>query len=85
MSKLTDGKRTVNIELKVWEGNGYSPDWSDDFFNVGLLPYDREADTFTVDDVEYCLEQAYDWKYSVGDYCDDIPNENNEVFVEEIK
>lgn len=32
MTRLTDGKKTVEIEMMVWEGSGYTPDWSKDFF-----------------------------------------------------
>lgn len=80
--KLTDGKKTVEIRMMIWEGNGYSPDWSLDFFNASGLPYNDETDTYTVADVDYCVEQAYDWRDSKGDFKDDIPNESNTVFVE---
>ena len=35
-------------------------------------------------DVDYCIEQANDWRDSIGDYRDDTPNENNTVFIEEL-
>lgn len=82
--KLTDGKKTVEIEMKVWQGNGYSPDWSIDFFNAGSLKYDEDRDVHYVEDVDYCIEQAEDWKNSTGDFADDEPNENNRVFVTEL-
>lgn len=81
--KITDGRKTVEIRMMIWEGSGYSPDWSIDFFNAGSLPYDDEKDTYTVEDVDYCIEQAYDWRDSKGDFSDDTPNENNTVFVNE--
>lgn len=37
MAIFTDHKRTVSIELKDWDGSQYSPDWSDDFYEVGAL------------------------------------------------
>lgn len=82
--KITDGKKTVEIRMMVWEGNGYSPDWSLDFFEAGALPYNEDTDTYTVDDVDYCIEQAMDWKNSEGDYRDDTPNDNNCVMVDDI-
>lgn len=82
--KITDGKKTVEIRMMVWESNGYSPDWSLDFFEAGSLPYDELTDTYTVDDVNYCIDQAHDWQHSEGDYRDDIPNENNCVWVDEL-
>ena len=80
--KITDGKKTVEIRMMTWQGSGYSPDWSLDFFCAGSLPYDDETDTYTVEDVDYCIEQACDWRDSKGDFKDDTPNENNTVFVD---
>ena len=82
--KITDGKKTVSIILTTWNGTGYDPDWSNDFFNAGSLEYNDETDTYTVNDVDYCIDQAMDWKNSTGDFADDIPNENNSVLIEEI-
>lgn len=75
--KMTDGKKTVEITMKIWNdfNTGYSPDWSNDFFNAGLLPYDEDEDFFIVDDVDYCIEQAEEWE---------AEDENNAVFVEEL-
>ena len=82
--KITDGKKTVEIKMMIWEGAGYSSDWSNDFFNAGSLPYDDEKDTYIVKDVDYCIDQANDWQDSKGDFSGDVPNENNTVFVNEI-
>lgn len=82
-TKLTDGKKTIKITMSTWAGNGWTPDWSADFFAVGGLHYDEDRDAYTVEDLSYCIEQAEDWKHSRGDYADDEPNENNEVFVED--
>ena len=82
--KLTDGKRTVKISMVIWQENGYSPDWSNDFFVAGLLPYEEETDAYVVNDVDYCIDQAHDWEKSKGDFSEDQPNENNTVFIEEL-
>lgn len=58
--KLTDGKRTVEIKIQRWNGCGYDPDWSYDYFSAGSLPYDPETDTYTVQDVDYCIDMAED-------------------------
>ena len=73
--KITDGKRTVKIRMMIWQGNGYSPDWANDFFDAGLLPYDEEAEAYIVNDVAYCIEQAQEWFFE---------DENNMVFVDKI-
>lgn len=82
--KLTDGRKTVEIRLCVWENGGYTPDWSEDFFNAGALQYDEDRDAYIVNDVNYCINQAQDWKDSTGDFSCDEPDENRAVFVEEV-
>lgn len=81
---LTDGKKTVIIRMCIWEGNGYSPDWSNDFFDAGSLPYNESKGAYIVKDVDYCIDQAHDWEKSEGDFSEDQPNVNNTVFVEEL-
>lgn len=56
--KITDGKRTVNITIHKWNGSGYDPDWANDYFCAATLPYDEETDTYTVEDVDYCINTA---------------------------
>ena len=56
--KITDGKKTVEIKIQRWNGSGYDPDWSTDYFGAGKLPYNEETDTYTVDDVDYCIDMA---------------------------
>lgn len=83
MTRLIDTQgRIIEIEMKVWNGEQYSPDWSNDFFEVGELQRDEENDAYMVQDVEYCIEQAEDWENSMGDYSMDEPNEGNTVFVD---
>ena len=82
--KITDGKKTVDIRMMVWDGNGYSPDWSLDFFDAGGLPYDDEKDVYTVDDVDYCIEQAMEWKETNEGFMGEIKTEDNCVWVDEI-
>ena len=82
--KITDGKKTVEIRMMVLDGNGYSPDWSLDFFDAGGLPYDDEKDVYTVDDVDYCIEQAMEWKETNEGFMGEIKTEDNCVWVDEI-
>ena len=72
MSKYTDGKRTVEIKMQVWDGSQWGPRWEMDFYDNGSLPYDEEKDCYTVDDVGYLIEQAEDWQRGTGDYVDDL-------------
>ena len=60
--RMTDGKRTVEITIQHWNGSGYSPDWSLDYFNAGEVPYDEETETFIVQSVDYCIDMATDWR-----------------------
>lgn len=82
---ISDGKRTVSIVMRVWDGSGYGPDFSIDFFDAGLLPFDSEADTYTVQDVEYCIEQAQDYIAGVGDFSDSPAPDDTVLFVEDIE
>ena len=84
--KITDGKKTVEITMHTWEHDSMSPDWSNDFFEAGGLPYDDETGTYTVEDVDYCIEQAEDWKNQRGDFYDDgLPGTDERfVFVGEV-
>lgn len=77
MTKLTDGKRSVGIRMMVWSGTGYSPDWSNDFFEVGMLSTVEIGPDilYCVPDVAYCIEQAQEWAKE---------DENNEVFVDDL-
>ena len=71
MTRLKDRTtgEIVEIEMKTWkeDQSQYTIDWSNDFFEVGSLKRDEEAEAYLVDDVEYCIEQANDWKMSRGD------------------
>ena len=87
--KLTDGKKTVEIKIQRWNGSGYDPDWSNDYFSAGSLPYDEETDTHTVEDVDYCIEMARSTGEdgACGKYDEDgniIPDEDMCVSVEEL-
>ena len=84
--KLFDGNRMVAIEMQTWNGTGFNPDWSEDFFEAGGLPYNENIDAYTVPDVSYCIEQAEDWRTGQGDFYDpDADTDNNYVFVVELK
>ena len=87
--KLYDGKKMVSIEMNNWTDNGYTPDWSIDFFEAGSLEYNEDMDAYIVEDVDYCIEQARDWQNARGDFYEpevtfaDIESRN--VDVNEIK
>ena len=55
--KLTDGKKTVEITIRRWDGNQWGEDWSRDYFS-DANDYDEETDTYTVPDVDYCIDMA---------------------------
>lgn len=85
---ITDGKRTVEIRMMIWEGTNWSPDMSLDFFQAGGLKRD-ETDAYIVPDVAYCIDYAKDWENRSGDFCEypddaDSTSEERGVFVEEV-
>lgn len=84
--KLTDGKKTVKITMCIWQGSGYSDDFSTDFFNAGNLAYNAENDAYIVKDVDYCIEQANDWKECIADFSmESDPDNNRAVFIDEVE
>ena len=77
--KLTDGKRTVEIEMLTWDdnkkqyvGDDYAP-----YFFDGV---DGEG-AWKVEDVDYCIEQAEDWEKCRWDFADDELAEGEERVV----
>ena len=80
--KLTDGTKLIDIKL-IDPNTGL--DWSLDFFEAGSLEYLEDYDAYVVRDVDYCIDQAFDWKNSEGDFKNDEPNAENQVTVEEIE
>ena len=84
--RLFDNTKMVEIRIQKWNGNGYDPDWSQDFFEAAGLEFDEEKNAYRVDDVDYCIEQANDMKNHVGDFYDgEDPDEDMEIFIEEIE
>lgn len=73
MTRLTDGKRTAEIRMTIFndQNGSYSPDWEHDFFEVGSLPYDYETAAYRVQDVDYCIDQAINCINRTGDFADD--------------
>lgn len=83
---FTDGKRTVAIDLKTWDGRGYGPDFSADFYDVGALENvgDRGGTPiYKVDDIDYPIDYAQDMIDGSGDF--DAPNPDVNLFVEEVR
>ena len=86
--KLYDGKKLVEIKMRTWTGSGYTPDWSTDFFDAGSLKYNEDLEASEVEDVDYCISQAYDWMNGEGDFADvedyGSPIEDRDVDVTEL-
>lgn len=59
--KICDGVRAIDIEIKKWNGSGYDPDWSQDYFTAGCLPsYDTPSGehVYKVGSVQYAIDMA---------------------------
>lgn len=74
--KLTDGKNVIEISMNKWEGNGYSPDWADEFFECADAKYNEEMDAYNVPDLQYCLDEAQSWEQE---------DEDNNLWVEIVR
>lgn len=65
MTYFSDGKKVVGISLFTSNGTGLSEDWSNEFYNVGILPKtEMEIEgcgrvVYLVKDTDYLVEQAY--------------------------
>lgn len=76
--------RIIEIRMCRWNGSGYDPDWEQDFFAVGDLQYDDEKEAYIVDDVDYLVDYANDWKNNTGDFAIDDSDKGDEyIFIEE--
>lgn len=76
MTVLVDNSKAVEVTIREWDEAGmqYGPDWSNDFFSVGIMEFvDGLEDAYVVDDVDYCIEQANDMVAGVGDFAVDGP------------
>lgn len=61
MTRLTDNTKSVEITMSSWIGSGYTPDWSNDFFEVSGLELAEDGITYIVPNVDYCVSCAEDW------------------------
>lgn len=86
MVTLIDNNKAVEITIREWnEENGYGPDWSADFFEVGgLKTIDDPELAYIVDDVDYCIDQANDMVSGEGDFAEAGPQPNQVVDVTEL-
>lgn len=73
-TKFTDGKRTITLELREHDPQTGQdrPDWSNDFYDTGILEQNEDG-AFIVDNLNYLVDQALDWKYGIGDFLEDEP------------
>lgn len=71
MIKLKDNVRTIEITMQEYRFDQLRPDWAADFFDVGCLPYNEDHEAYVVNDVEYCIDMALDWKHARGDFQED--------------
>lgn len=88
--RVTDGK--VIADVKVFEfdpaSSGFTPDWSEDFFNAGLLRFNDDLDACEVrenETVQDYVDSAEAWANgeddSDTDYCYEV---GEEAFQEEV-
>lgn len=74
MTYFSDGKKVVGISLFTSNGTGLSEDWSNEFYDVGILPktemeiegYGRVV--YLVKDTDYLVEQAHDYGNATGEF-----------------
>ena len=52
-------RKTIELEMRVWNGFDYDPAFEDEFFDVGGLEYDANEDAYIVEDVEYLIDSPW--------------------------
>lgn len=73
--KIKDGKRLVEIIMRVWENGQYSQDLSDDLLIDGSFEYGQGA--YKVDSVDDVIYYAFDWQNCTGDFIEDEDPDND--------
>lgn len=69
MARITDGKRTIELEMREYSYGNWSPDLSNDWLVTGLLEYDDENEVYILDcTMEDVIDGAMQWKYHSGDF-----------------
>lgn len=86
---ITDNTKTVSISIRRWNGSSYGPDFAEEYFDAAALPYDADTDTYTVDDVDYCVDMANSTdsegaRTVCDEYGDIVPDESVTVLVEAV-
>lgn len=91
MFKLTDGKRTIELCLSIWDGKNYYDVTS--WIMEMSVPYDSEKEAHIVQDVQYCIDYAMEWRDKCGDFYQErfdefgdeiVSTEERSVFVYEL-
>lgn len=79
---LTDGKRTIDLCLSIWDGKNYYDVTS--WIMEMTVPYDEEKEARIVPDVQYCIDYAMEWRDMCGDFYQDRFNEfGDEIIITE--
>lgn len=81
MTRFTDGSKTIDITIREQRSGLIGADFSQDFFEVGGLVYNYDAQAYVVDDVDYLISYANDWAAFSGDFRDDDHEDDVERIV----
>lgn len=67
MTRFYDGTKVLEISIQEIDDCGrIRPDLSEIFFSSDPIKLDPDVDDCRVDDVDYILRRALDWKYTDG-------------------
>lgn len=78
MTRYTDGKNTIGITMHQWTGDGWTPDWQNDFFDA-VREDSVEKIAYFAKDVNYMVDCLIDYMEGVGDFVDARASENEYV------
>lgn len=79
--RFTDREKILEIEMRTFDGTSHGQDFSGEFFSSPNLTYNEYRDAYLVDDVDYLVEQAKDWKAGRGDFFECGAGENDDYFI----
>lgn len=80
--RFTDRERIAEITMRTWDGESWGQDFSADILTDGKAAYVEALDAYLVNDLDYVIDYAKDWKAGTGDFCGCGAGENDELVID---
>lgn len=79
--RFTDRERIAEITMRTWDGESWGQDFSADILTDGKAAYVEALDAYLVNDLDYVIDYAKDWKAGTDDFCGCGAGENDELVI----